>query len=252
MAETFEGVTKRPVLKRSDRVADNEKERHDAIPVGPSDPRGLMDKQLAEGRRPSTGTSVLVVEDDAMVRDWLRAALDGSEFRIAGTAHGAAEALELIRRRRPSLLLVDYRLPDRVGTELVRELRHQGVQTPALLMTANQQAGFNEAAREAGAQGSVLKTGKLDELLGPLRAVAQGGASFDPRHPRRGPGLAALSPREREVLGLVARGATNGQIAAALRIGDETVKTLLTRTFAKLGVRRRAEAVAEAHNRGIL
>lgn len=211
-----------------------------------------MDNQLAQGRRPDTETSVLVVEDDAMVRDWLRAALEGSEFRIAGTAHSADEALELIRRRQPSLLLVDQRLPDRVGTELVRALRHEGVQTPALLMTANQQEGFNEAAREAGAQGSVLKTGKLDELLGPLRAVAHGGTAFDHRHPRRAPGVAALSPRERQIVTLVARGATNRQIAAELRIGDETVKTLLARTFAKLGVRRRAEAVAEAHNRGIL
>jgi DNA-binding NarL/FixJ family response regulator len=229
MAETFDAPQpKEPVLKRFARFADNQ-----------------------SGMTPSE-TTLLVVEDDAMVRDWLRAALEGSEFRIAGTAHSAVEALELIRRRRPSLLLVDQRLPDRVGTELVRELRHQGVQTPALLMTANQQEGFNEAAGEAGAQGSVLKTGRLDELLEPLRAVAQGGAAFDYRHPRRAPGLAALSPREREVLALVARGATNRQIASELRIGDETVKTLLNRTFAKLGVGRRAEAVAEAHNRGIL
>jgi DNA-binding CsgD family transcriptional regulator len=98
----------------------------------------------------------------------------------------------------------------------------------------------------------VLKTGRAQELLSALRLVAGGATAFDSRHPRREPGRAALSPREREVLRLVAAGATNKQIAAALSVGDETVKTLLARTFAKLGVRRRAEAVAAAHREELL
>ncbi|MGH2922090.1 MAG: response regulator transcription factor, partial [Gaiellaceae bacterium] len=120
------------------------------------------------------------------------------------------------------------------------------------LMTANEQPGFNEAARDAGAQGTALKSGRVEELIETLRAVAKGESAFDARHPQRDPGRAALSPREREVLRLVASGSTNKEIAAALSIGGETVKTLLARIFAKLGVRRRAEAVAEAHNRGLL
>jgi DNA-binding NarL/FixJ family response regulator len=196
--------------------------------------------------------SILVVEDDAMVRDWLRLALEGSGFRVVGIAHTAAEALDLVDRRRPGLLLVDQRLPDLVGTELVRELRRQNVEVPALLMTANAEEGFNEAARDAGAQGTVLKTGKSAELLSSLGTVAAGRASYDARHPKRAPGRAALSPREREVLRLVASGSTNRNIAEQLSIGDETVKTLLSRIFAKLGVRRRAEAVSEAHRRGLL
>jgi DNA-binding NarL/FixJ family response regulator len=196
--------------------------------------------------------SILVVEDDAMVRDWLRLALEGSGFRVVGIAHTAAEALDLVDRRRPALLLVDQRLPDLVGTELVRELRRQSVEVPAVLMTANAEEGFNEAARDAGAQGTVLKTGKSEELLSSLGTIAAGRPSFDSRHPKRAPGRAALSPREREVLRLVAAGSTNRDIAARLSIGDETVKTLLSRIFAKLGVRRRAEAVSEAHRRGLL
>jgi len=196
--------------------------------------------------------SLLVVEDDAMVRDWLRLALEESRFRVVGIAHTAAEAIDLIERRRPGLLLVDQRLPDLRGTELVRELRRQSLQVPVVLMTANAEEGFNEAARDAGAQGTVLKTGKAEELLSSLGTVTAGRASFDARHPKRAPGRAALSPREREVLGLVAGGATNRDIAEKLSIGDETVKTLLSRTFAKLGVRRRAEAVSEAHRRGLL
>jgi DNA-binding CsgD family transcriptional regulator len=98
----------------------------------------------------------------------------------------------------------------------------------------------------------VLKSGSVAELLGALRTVVAGGESCDVRHPRRRSGEAALSPREREVLRRVAAGATNREIASELGVGDETVKTLLARTFAKLGVHRRAEAVSAAHNLGLL
>jgi DNA-binding NarL/FixJ family response regulator len=203
-------------------------------------------------RQADDEVSLLVVEDDAMVRDWLRLALEGSVFRLVGVAHTGAEALDLVDRRRPALLLVDQRLPDVVGTELVRELRRLNVQIPAVLMTANAEEGFNEAARDAGAQGTVLKTGRAEELLSSLGTVVAGRLSFDARHPKRAPGRGALSPREREILRLVAAGSTNRDIAERLSIGEETVKTLLSRTFAKLGVRRRAEAVSEAHRRGLL
>lgn len=196
--------------------------------------------------------SVLVVEDDAMVQSWLRLALEGSQFRLAGVASSAAETDDLIERRRPDLLLVDYRLPDGVGTELVRRLRQQGLALPAIMMTANTEPGFNEAAREAGAQGSVLKSGSVDELLSALRNVAAGQDAFDVRHPKRPPGRAALTPREREVLRWIASGATNREVANELGVGEETVKTLLARTFAKLGVKKRAEAVAQAHEQGLL
>lgn len=198
------------------------------------------------------GVSLLVVDDDAMAREWVRLALQGTEFRIAGFAGTAAEALELAERRRPELVLTDYRLPDGVGTELVRRLRRSGLAGAAVVMRSNPEPGLNELAREAGAQGTALKSGKVNELLVTLRAVAQGKPSFDIRHPRRPPGRAALSPREREVIKLVAAGATNREIAQTLGVGEETVKTLLTRTFDKLGVRRRAQAVAAAHDLGLL
>jgi DNA-binding NarL/FixJ family response regulator len=197
-------------------------------------------------------TRLLLVEDDSMVRGWVRLALEETEFRLVGEAASAAEALELADRRRPDVLLTDFRLPDGKGTEIVRELRRRGDDTPAVLMTANLEPGLNEAAREAGAQATVLKSGRIDELLTALRAAVEGDDAFDSRHPRRAPGRAALSPREREVVRLVAAGATNKEIATQLEIGGETVKTLLARTFAKLGVRRRAEAVSAAHELGLL
>jgi DNA-binding NarL/FixJ family response regulator len=147
---------------------------------------------------------------------------------------------------------VDQRLPDRFGTELVRELRQTGDSRPAVIIAARAEPGLNDTAREAGAQGSVLKRGSVDELLTALRRVAAGGEAYDSRHPRRPQGRAALSPREREVLRLLATGATNRQIAASLALGEETVKTLLSRTYDKLGVSRRAEAVAAAHEQAVL
>jgi len=196
--------------------------------------------------------SLLLVEDDAMVTGWVRLALEDSDIRVAGVASSAAEALALTERRHIDLLLVDYRLPDGRGTELVRDLRRRGIAAPAVLMTANEEGGFNEAARESGAQGTVLKTGSAHELVEALRRVREGGAAYDARHPPRQKGRGALSPREREVLRLVAEGSTNQQIAQQLGVGSETVKTLLARVFGKLGVRRRAEAVSAAHELGLL
>jgi DNA-binding NarL/FixJ family response regulator len=211
-----------------------------------------MDEQLAAADTIRPDRTVLLVEDDSMVRGWVRMALAESEFRLVGEASSAAEVHALVEQRRPDILLVDYRLPDQVGTELIRSLRQSGVTTTAVVMTANSERGFNEAVRESGAQGSALKTGRIDELVATLRSVDGGEHAFDDRHPRRAVGRGALTPRERDVLRLVAGGATNREIAAALSIGDETVKTLLSRTFAKLGTRRRAEAVSAAHGLGLL
>jgi len=193
----------------------------------------------------------LVIEDDAIVRAWVRLALRTSEFSVGGEAPTIAAGLELISRRRGDVLLVDLRLPDDLGTELVRRLRHSGDRTPAVIIAARAEPGLNESAREAGAQGSVLKRGSADELLAALRRVTRGGEAFDPSHPRRPPRRSALSPREREVMRLLATGATNREISAQLGIGAETVKTIVSRSYDKLGVSRRAEAVTAVHELGL-
>jgi DNA-binding NarL/FixJ family response regulator len=119
-------------------------------------------------------------------------------------------------------------------------------------MTASSEQGLNERAREAGAEGTVLKTGPAEELVRTLRLVLAGEPAFDVRHPPRAAGRAHLSQREREVLRLIASGATNKEIGVALGVAGETVKTLVTRVFGKLGVHRRAEAVSAAHRLGLL
>jgi DNA-binding NarL/FixJ family response regulator len=204
-----------------------------------------------EGGAANGKITVLVVEDDAIVREWVRLALGGTEFSVGGEAPTAEAGLELIGRRRADLLLVDHRLPDHLGTELIRQLRQSGNRTPAVIISARAEPGLNESAREAGAQGAVLKRGSVEELLDALRRVVRGEEAFDPSHPRRPPRRAALSPREREVVHLLMTGATNREISEQLGIGAETVKTILSRSYEKLGVKRRAEAVAVAHELGI-
>ena len=196
--------------------------------------------------------SVGVVDDDAIVRAWVRLCLQGSEFRVAGEAASADEALRLVERRRPELLLVDFNLPDRSATDLVLALRRQGSTIPMLVITAAPRRGLNEAVREAGAQGLIQKQADPGELLRALREVTTGQRVVDHRHPRRPSGHAALTPREREVLVLVADGESNPQIAARLGVGIESVKTLLRRSFAKLGAHNRMEAVSAARELGLL
>jgi two-component system response regulator DevR len=195
---------------------------------------------------------IVLIEDDAIVRAWARQALEGSELRIAGEASSVAKALEMVTVRHFELALVDYRLADGLGTDLVRELRRRGISAPALVMTAHEQEGLNEVAREAGAQGTALKSAQATDLLHALRTIRLGGVSFDPRHPRRPVGRDALSRREREVLRHVADGSTNKEIATILGVSSETIKTTLDRVFNKLGAHRRAEAVSEAQRLGLI
>jgi DNA-binding NarL/FixJ family response regulator len=197
-------------------------------------------------------TAVIVIEDDAIVRSWVREALRDSAFRIAGEAGSAAEADELIERRQADLLLLDQHLPDKLGTEFVRDLRRRGDRIPVVLMTASAEQGLNELAREAGAQASVVKSSDPERLVELLDAVSSGGSVFDTSHPRRPETEAPLAPREREVIALAAQGLTNKEVAARLGISGETVKTLLERAYTKLGARRRADAVMEAQRRGIV
>jgi DNA-binding NarL/FixJ family response regulator len=217
-------------------------------------PKGRLHDLRRRGAGDETATvPVVLIDDDAMARSWLRLSLRDSEFTVEHEATTAEQALALIESRPgPWLLLVDHRLPDASGVELLRDLRTRDIEVAAVLLATTAEPGLNEAARDAGAQGTLLKTGSRSELLEALRSVELGESAFDSRHPRRHPICSKLTPREREVLSLVAEGATNGEIASVLGIGIETVKTLLRRSFAKLGVQRRVQAVWAARELGIV
>jgi DNA-binding NarL/FixJ family response regulator len=181
------------------------------------------------------------------VREWVKLALRESEFRIVGEAANAEETARLAGDLEPDLLLIEA-----AGVGLASDVRARSVSIPAVLITASPERGFNENARDAGAQGTVLNTGSIGKLLDALRSVQGGELSFDSGHPPRPSGQTTLSRRERDVLQLVAGGLTNREIANELGIGDQTVKTLLARSCAKLGVHRRAEAAAAARSLGLL
>lgn len=195
---------------------------------------------------------VMTVDDDPLVRAWIKAALRRSEFRVAAEAGSVTAATALLERRKLDLLLVDFRLPDGFGLDFVRDVRRRGDTTPAILMTAAVERGLNERAHEAGFQATLLKTTDRDDLHSCLRGVLGGRGTFDPQHPRRPADVAPLSNREREILSLLGAGRTNREIAAGLGIGEETVKTYLERLYKKLGVQRRTEAVGAAHRLGLL
>ena len=194
----------------------------------------------------------LVVDDDAIVREWVRVTLAGSEFAVAGEAATRAEALRVAGLRRFDVILVDYRLAGQSGLDLIKELRATGNRTPAVLITATAETGLNERAREAGAQGTALKSSSKDDLVAALHAAVRDVPRFATAHPERPAGERPLAPRERDVLRLVVAGRTNPEIGAELELSPETVKTLLERIDDKLGVRRRAEAAAVAERRGLL
>lgn len=202
--------------------------------------------------RTVAGYEVLVLDDDPLVRAWLRSALRTTEFRLAAEAATPAEAQSLLERRKIDLLLVDLRLDRDLGTDFIRRLRVAGNDQPIVLMTSAAQRGANEQAHEAGAQASIVKSADRDELLTCLRAVAAGGSVFDPSHPPRASDDRPLTRREREILALLADGRTNPEIAEQLGLGVESVKTYVERIFGKLGVRRRTEVAAAARRRGWL
>lgn len=201
---------------------------------------------------PEESFRILIVDDDAIVREWVRSSLAESEFTVAGEAATADDALRVSKMRRFDVILVDYRLPGRSGLDLIRELRSAGDETPAVLITAAAELGLNERAREAGAQGTAVKSSSRDDLVASLQAAATGVPRFAGMHPERPPGERPLAPRERDVMRLVSLGRTNPEIATELGLSAETVKTLLERIYDKLGVRRRAEAAMIAQRRGLL
>jgi CheY-like chemotaxis protein/HPt (histidine-containing phosphotransfer) domain-containing protein len=176
---------------------------------------------------------VLVVDDDEIVRTWVKHSLDESEFYVLDGAESAAEAERMLESSHPALLLVDYRLPDVDGIELVRRLRGRGVTTPAVLMTAATQAGLNHAAVEAGFQGAYVKSGRRDPLLEALRLAKGGDPAFDHRNAAHSNGDA-----DGGILDLVTRGFTTSEVAARTGISAEAAREAFQRASGKIHRRR--------------
>ena len=178
---------------------------------------------------------VLVVDDDEIVRTWVKHSLDESEFYVLESAESAAEAERALESSRPALMLVDYRLPDVDGIELVRRLRARGVTTPAVLMTAATQPGLNHAAVEAGFQGAYVKSGRREPLLEALRLAKGGEPAFDHRNP-----APPNDAPEGGVLDLVTRGFTTNEVAERTGISPEAAREAFQRASGKIHRRQRS------------
>ncbi|MEU5283510.1 response regulator transcription factor [Streptomyces sp. CA-278952] len=206
--------------------------------------------------------SLVVVDDHPVVRDGLRgmfAAAPG--FEVLGEAANGVDALAVVERLDPDVVLMDLRMPGGGGVAAIAELTRRGARSKVLVLTTYDTDSDTLPAIEAGATGYLLKDAPREELFAAVRAAADGRGVLSPAVASRlmtrvrtpaDPAGASLSAREREVLVLVARGTTNREIAAELFISEATVKTHLTHIFAKLGAKDRAAAVAVGYDRGIL
>ena len=204
---------------------------------------------------------LLIVDDHPIVRDGLRAVFESeAAFEVVGQAADGAEAVNRAGALGVDVVLMDLRMPRMGGVEAIRRLREAAPDIRVLVLTTFDSDTDVLPAVEAGATGYLLKDAPRDELLRAVHAAYLGQAVLAPSVAQKLLGrvrtpaapIDQLTDRELKVLTLVASGTTNREAAKQLFISEATVKTHLLHTYAKLGVRDRAAAVAEAYKRGLL
>jgi DNA-binding NarL/FixJ family response regulator len=213
--------------------------------------------------------SVLIVDDQDLVREGLRMLLEAEpDLAVAGEAADGGQALDQARRLDPDVILMDVRMPGTDGIEATRRLAAEPDPPRVLILTTFDLDEYVYDALRAGASGFLLKDVTAERLFDAVRIIAAGDALLAPNVTRRligefarqGPGPAAatiprldgLTPREREVLRLLAEGLSNPEIAARLVVTEETVKTHVSRVLRKLGLRDRTQAVITAYETGLV
>jgi DNA-binding NarL/FixJ family response regulator len=210
---------------------------------------------------------VLLVDDDDLMRAGLEAVLSSdASVEVVGEAGNGRTAVERARALRPDLVLMDVRMPDLDGIAATREVLGTSPEVKVVILTTFEQDDYIFGALHAGASGFLLKRTSPEELLAAIHTVAAGDSLLSPSvtrtvidrmahqpTPELGSGrrLEELTPREREVLELVARGHSNGEIAAELVIEESTVKTHVKRILMKLRLRDRIQAVIFAYESGL-
>jgi DNA-binding NarL/FixJ family response regulator len=214
-------------------------------------------------------TRVLVCDDQVLIRTGFATIIDAQpDLEVVGECRDGRAAVDLARRLRPDIVVMDVRMPVLDGIEATRLLAGAGVEHPVKVLvvtTFNLDEYVYEALR-AGASGFLLKDAPAAQLLNGIRTVASGAALLAPEVTRQlvgryaarirptesAPGDTELTRRELEVLRLIADGRSNGEIAATLVISQETVKTYVSRLLAKLGLRDRVQAVVYAYRNGLV
>ena len=212
-------------------------------------------------------TRVVVVDDQSLVRSGLELVLEARGCEIVGEAENGRDAVDVVRRTEPDVVLMDIRMPVMDGIQATRELTASGCPSKVLVLTTYDLDRYVYEALAAGAAGFLLKTTPPDRLVEGIHTVCAGESLLAPtltrrlieeylRHPPptpgEPPGLAELTERERQVLVLMARGLSNDDIAGELVISQATVKTHVNRVLAKLGVATRVQAVVLAFELGVV
>lgn len=202
---------------------------------------------------------IVIADDHPVVRAGLHEMLSSQpDFEIVGEASNGVEAVTLVNQVQPDVVLMDLRMTLLDGAAATEEILAGRPQTAVLVLTSYESNADILRAIGAGAMGYLLKDAQREELFTAVRTVAQGKAVFAPTvatrllHQVRKPSREALSARELEVLTLVARGASNKEIAQAIHLSEATVKSHLLHLFAKLAVSDRTAAVTVALERGLL
>ena len=211
---------------------------------------------------------VVVADDQALVRTGFRMILTAGGVDVVGEASTGTEAIEAVRRTLPDVVLMDVRMPEMDGIEATRRILAGTGDVPRIIMlTTFDLDQYVYAALAVGASGFLLKDVTPEHLVAAVRMVRAGDALLAPaitrrlvqRFARRDPeavtphrDLATLTPREAEVLRLLARGMSNAELAATLHLSEATVKTHVARILGKLGLRDRAQAVVVAYETGVV
>jgi DNA-binding NarL/FixJ family response regulator len=219
-------------------------------------------------------TTVLLVDDQSLLRVGFRLVLESEpDLTVVGEAADGRVALDQVAALAPDVVLMDIRMPGMDGIEATRHIVANHPGSRVLVLTTFDVDDLAFAALRAGASGFLLKSARPDELVDAIRTVASGTAVVAPRVLRRmldlfashlpaagksasddgtDPRLRSLTPRELEVLRLIAEGASNSEIAAELVVSETTVKTHVGNVFAKLGARDRVQAVIMAYESGLV
>jgi len=195
--------------------------------------------------------TVVVADDHPAVLDAVASYLEAGGVEVVGRGRDGEEALELIERRRPQVVLADLRMPKLGGIELARRLKELRSEVPLLLYSGYGDRALLLEALDVGVRGFVLKEAPLDDLLRAVQSVADGGTYVDPvlagsLAASAGERSPQLTHRERDVLRLLADGMSNEEIGKRLFISAETVRTHVRKAMDKLGADTRTQAVALA------
>ena len=208
---------------------------------------------------------VIIIDDHALFRAGLKSLLEQRNIEVIGIAADGKEGIQLIKEVTPDVILLDLRMPDMSGLEVLKTLREDKITIPVVILTTSNEESDLIKALRSGAQGYLLKDMEPDELVGALRDIQKGKnvvaqdltdalarmvQGETPIEDEKGP-FSELTPREREILCLLAEGQSNKLIARNLGISDGTVKLHVKAILRKLGIHSRVEAAVIAVEQGL-